>query len=333
MYWNNNRGLQLIEEADFREKVFQNINLSVMRRGTKMFTDCFKGAELVDMLLDQKLAKNEQEARALGQELLFQKHMECLYIPQEEECYESDFDDKARRNWPLKIQDKYPTGATMTKKMQNKKFRKMFKRMLKSDPPFRDGKSLYKLNIKGEIMTEHLQHAEISEPIIKRKQMQDKFHAMLEGVSFGLLGANNWLRRTCASLVCNKKFEYLVLAVIILSRYIRYVVFKWILLIGPFVLNIFIFSVLLALDEPSVDKDSPEGRFYEKANIYITAFFGGEMIVKMIAMTVISADQAYLRSGWNILDAFIVLISVISLSLTSVNLDFIRALRSLRALR
>jgi phage-related holin len=57
------------------------------------------------------------------------------------------------------------------------------------------------------------------------------------------------------------------------------------------------------------------------------------MVIKMTATTALSAENAYLTNGWNILDCLIVLLSVISLSLTSVNLDFVKALRSLRALR
>jgi hypothetical protein len=92
-------------------------------------------------------------------------------------------------------------------------------------------------------------------------------------------------------------------------------------------------SVLLAMDEPGVEDDSELGRFFAVSNFFITGFFIAEMLVKMLAMTALSAEHAYLTSGWNVLDCFIVVLSIVSLSLTSVNLDFIRALRSLRALR
>lgn len=222
LYWNNNRGLQLIEEADFREHMFQNIDLLEVRRGTKMFTGCFKGADLVDMLLDHGLAKNEQEALALGQELLFQKHMECLYIPPEEECLPSDFTDTARRTWSPRMQRKYSPRSMgdMTDKLKNKKFRRSFKKTLRVDPPFRDGQSLYKLNIKGEIMTEYLQQAEISEPIVQQEQAKAKFDEMLKGMSFGLFGASSTIRQMCATLVCNKHFDNVVLSVIVISRYV-----------------------------------------------------------------------------------------------------------------
>jgi hypothetical protein len=200
--------------------VFQNIDLSEVRRGSKMFTDCFKGADLVDMLLDHGLAKHEQEALALGQELLFQKHLECLHIPQEEECLSSDFKESARRSWSPRVLKRFPSSAVIEEKLQNKKFRRGFKKTLRADPPFRDGQSLYRLNIKGEIMTEYLQQAEISEPIIRREQVKQKLEVMLEGVSFGVFGAGNKLRRACAALVCNQHFEYLVLAVIVLSRWV-----------------------------------------------------------------------------------------------------------------
>lgn len=92
-------------------------------------------------------------------------------------------------------------------------------------------------------------------------------------------------------------------------------------------------SVLLALDEPGVDDDSKWGYFFFVANLCITSFFTAEMLVKMVAMTAVSAEHAYLTSGWNVLDCFIVMLSIVSVCLTSIDLDFIRALRSLRALR
>jgi hypothetical protein len=92
-------------------------------------------------------------------------------------------------------------------------------------------------------------------------------------------------------------------------------------------------SILLALDEPGIDDASSTGRFFAMSNLFITAFFILEMLIKMVAMGAVASEQAYLTSGWNVLDCFIVLLSVVSLCLTSVDLDFIRALRSLRALR
>jgi hypothetical protein len=342
LYWNNEKGLQLIEDADFREKVFQNINLSEVRRGSKLYMDCFKGAELMDMMLDHNLAKNEQEALQLGQEMLFQKHLTCLHIPREEECLESDFADSARRSWTSRMRAKFPAGLTVADRYKDKNFRRNFKKLIKTDPPFRDGQSLYKLNIKGEIMTEYLQQAEISEPIIQQQQMKERFDGMLEGVSFGVFGANNKFRRLCATLVCNQKFEYLVLLVIVLSRFVltreqnNTHIILYVLDNNDSILLCFQFllcSLLLALDEPGVDENSTAGRFFEVTNIIITVFFGLEMVIKMTAMTALSAENAYLTNGWNILDCLIVLLSVISLSLTSVNLDFVKALRSLRALR
>ena len=184
-----------------------------------MFTDCFKGADLMDMLLDHGLAKNEQEALAMGQELLFQKHMECLYIPREEESLPSDFADNARRSWSRQMHSRFPpreTSPTNTK--QSKKFRRAIKKRLKVDPPFRDGQSLYRLKIKGEIMTEHLQQAEIARPIIQQEQAKEKVERMLEGQSFGLFGAENRFRKGCVALVCNPRFDNLVLVVIVFSR-------------------------------------------------------------------------------------------------------------------
>jgi hypothetical protein len=219
LYWNNNRGLQLIEDADFREKVFQNMELSEMRRGARLFTDCFKGAELVDLLLDRGLVKHEVEAVAMGQELLFQGHITSLYIPKEEACLEIDFADKKKGGQSSrKNQSQFATKVAMEKKMNSFKFRRALKKTLAEDPPFRDGQSLYTLNIMGEIMTEYLQQTEISEPLVLKEQARAKFEGLMQGVSFGLFGPLSPFRRACASLVCSSHFEYLVLFVIVLSR-------------------------------------------------------------------------------------------------------------------
>lgn len=66
----------------------------------------------------------------------------------------------------------------------------------------------------------------------------------------------------------------------------------------------------------------------------ITGIFCLECISKIIVNGFIfNGPTSYLRIGWNILDFFIVLISVISYMLTGINLKSLKVLRLLRVLR
>jgi hypothetical protein len=69
-------------------------------------------------------------------------------------------------------------------------------------------------------------------------------------------------------------------------------------------------------------------------DIIITAIFCIECISKIIVQGFIfNGSNSYLRIGWNILDFFIVLISLISYILTGINLKSLKVLRLLRILR
>ena len=58
------------------------------------------------------------------------------------------------------------------------------------------------------------------------------------------------------------------------------------------------------------------------------------MIIKVIAKGfVANGPKSYLLNGWNILDFFIVSLSLISLSVSGSNLGFLKALRTLRVIR
>jgi len=65
----------------------------------------------------------------------------------------------------------------------------------------------------------------------------------------------------------------------------------------------------------------------------LTTCFTVEMICKIISNTLYNAPDAYLRNAANLLDGFIVCVSIISLSLSSLDLDFLRSLRALRCIR
>lgn len=65
--------------------------------------------------------------------------------------------------------------------------------------------------------------------------------------------------------------------------------------------------------------------------VFASIFFS-EFLLKIIALGFLLEPKTYMREGWNIIDFFTVISSVISLT-GSVNLSAIRTIRMLRPLR
>ena len=125
------------------------------------------------------------------------------------------------------------------------------------------------------------------------------------GNSLFLFGATNTFRVWCTWLVNNQRFEGFILFAITAS------------------------SVLLAVEDPTADTQNtdPLGIL----NIFFTALFVCEMMMKILAFGLIKGEGAYLRDGWNVLDAVVVAISVMSMVL--VGFKFVKVFRALRTLR
>jgi voltage-dependent calcium channel L type alpha-1D len=104
-------------------------------------------------------------------------------------------------------------------------------------------------------------------------------------------------------------------------------------------------SILLAVDEPRISTCSALpaadplnciglATFLYIADFALTILFSLEMLLKIVALGFALHPNSYLRSGWNVLDGFIVVVSVVSLALGgSSSLKALRSLRALRALR
>ncbi len=72
----------------------------------------------------------------------------------------------------------------------------------------------------------------------------------------------------------------------------------------------------------------------QTVDIFLSSVFALECLAKVIALGFVSCGStSYIRSAWNVLDFFVVLISIFSLSITSVNISFIKILRLLKILR
>jgi Ion transport protein len=120
---------------------------------------------------------------------------------------------------------------------------------------------------------------------------------------------HNRLRAGCIQLLENPWFDRIILALILAN------------------------SVTLALDNPSQPNSNAKQSFLDISDKIFLSLFGIEMIIKVIAMGfVANGKYSYIRNGWNVLDAFVVVIGVVTL-LPSVGENGISALRAARLLR
>uniref|UniRef100_A0A669DFZ7 Voltage-dependent T-type calcium channel subunit alpha n=1 Tax=Oreochromis niloticus TaxID=8128 RepID=A0A669DFZ7_ORENI len=134
-----------------------------------------------------------------------------------------------------------------------------------------------------------------------------------EDWSVFLFSPQNKFRQICQSIIAHKLFDYVVLA--------------------------FIFSncITVALERPKILQGSLERVFLTISNYIFTAIFVGEMTLKVVSMGLYMGEQAYLRSSWNILDGFLVFVSLIDIVVSMAGgakiLGVLRVLRLLRTLR
>uniref|UniRef100_A0A3B4X253 Calcium voltage-gated channel subunit alpha1 Ia n=1 Tax=Seriola lalandi dorsalis TaxID=1841481 RepID=A0A3B4X253_SERLL len=134
-----------------------------------------------------------------------------------------------------------------------------------------------------------------------------------EDWSVFLFSPQNKFRQMCQSIIAHKLFDYVVLA--------------------------FIFSncITVALERPKILQGSLERVFLTISNYIFTAIFVGEMTLKVVSMGLYVGEQAYLRSSWNVLDGFLVFVSLIDIVVSMAGgakiLGVLRVLRLLRTLR
>jgi len=127
----------------------------------------------------------------------------------------------------------------------------------------------------------------------------------LNGNALGCLPAQNSMREVVFRLVTSTAFEAVVLVAILVN------------------------CVFLAVESPLLDPSSTLANALTIGDYVFAVLFTVEACLKIIAFGVWREGQhAYLRSAWNVLDFFIVIVSLLSLALPDVS-----ALRSLRALR
>lgn len=96
---------------------------------------------------------------------------------------------------------------------------------------------------------------------------------------------------------------------------------------------IFLSCISLALENPERRNDEMWNKSLFIVEIVFTLLFGIEAIIKSIELGFLFGPNAYLQDWWNVLDFIVVISSVISVSITSINVGYLRSFRLLRSLR
>jgi len=130
------------------------------------------------------------------------------------------------------------------------------------------------------------------------------------GVSLGLFAADTRFREVIFDIVNHPRFDRIILIMIVIS------------------------SVLLAMENPLNDPDSNFNFILFYLDATFTTFFALECVIKILSYGLFfNGEDSYLKSSYNLLDFFIVLISILSLSFEDADLGFLKILRLLRILR
>ena len=91
--------------------------------------------------------------------------------------------------------------------------------------------------------------------------------------------------------------------------------------------------VQLALDTPLVDPSSTKALTLFALDILIAIAFGMEMMMKMLAFGAFGEPSSYFSDTWNVLDCFVVVVSVLNVVLQRSNAAAVGSLRILRIVR
>ncbi|XP_025084578.1 voltage-dependent T-type calcium channel subunit alpha-1G-like isoform X7 [Pomacea canaliculata] len=133
--------------------------------------------------------------------------------------------------------------------------------------------------------------------------------------SLYILHPDHCLRRLCHHLISRRWFDNSVLFFIALN------------------------CITLAMERPNIPPDSIEREFLTYANYVFTVIFSFEMMIKVLSKGLLIGKHAYLKSGWNVMDGFLVIISLVDV-LISITADssprifgILRVFRLLRTLR
>ena len=131
-----------------------------------------------------------------------------------------------------------------------------------------------------------------------------------EYASFWLFGRGHPIRRLCYSVVTNRSFDHAIFFLICVS------------------------SVAMAMESPEVIDRG--GAMLDALNVLdrvLTSTFIVELVLKVTAYSMVGEPGAYSSDPWNLLDFFIVLVSIVDWSLSDDSLGWVKVIRIFRVLR
>nr|XP_032819302.1 voltage-dependent L-type calcium channel subunit alpha-1D-like [Petromyzon marinus] len=144
--------------------------------------------------------------------------------------------------------------------------------------------------------------------ITEELAIKEKLVPMPEASSFFIFGTKNKFRIMCHRIVNHTSFTNLILVFILLS------------------------SISLAAEDP-IDPYSFRNEILSFFDIGFTAVFTTEIVLKMTAYGAFMHTGSFLRNYFNILDCFVVTVSLVSFGIQSSAISVVKILRVLRVLR
>ena len=101
-------------------------------------------------------------------------------------------------------------------------------------------------------------------------------------------------------------------------------------------LLIAISTILLTLDNPLRDQSSTEAKTLKYIDYVMTVIFTLECVINIVLFgLLLNGEESYLKSSWNKMDAFIVVLAIVSVAMegTGLSLNYLKVFRMLRVLR
>ncbi|OMJ73663.1 hypothetical protein SteCoe_27598 [Stentor coeruleus] len=146
---------------------------------------------------------------------------------------------------------------------------------------------------------------------IEQNEPKDFFKGVACEKSYYVFSKDNFIRKRCMWLCRNSVLDNIILVVIVLN------------------------SLKLAWDTYIINNNTSDlqVRASQMIDDIFTSIFTLEFIIKSIAFGLIRDRMCYMRDNWNKLDFIIVILSLIDLSMSTVDLPIIKLFRLLRTLR
>jgi hypothetical protein len=304
-------------------------------RGKRRYPACFTGAEAVEWILARKFAPDAEEAIEFGRNMLLENCLQRVdhhqWAGMQRSASASNAPKAAEaqssRREPMARSATAPAAASTSEVgtresihigKESQSFARNASEIDPTAQAFDDDEKLWRCVEKGShrVILRHGVGTEMKKQKerMRRKlnRSKNRWRKMMSGRSLGLFSATSPTRKMSAVIITSEYF----------SKSIYFFIFAS--------------SMLLAVQTPSlsVSRDAPTayGRVVFEADLVCTVVFIVEAVLKVVAMGFLFTPNAYLKSGWNQLDFFIVCLSLVSVIGDS-QMGFFKALRTLRALR